>query len=78
MLMRDSAPALLKAPDPILAELWEIKRQLNEAAGYRVDERARMAHEAALQVEARWHQQNKELGHGPPDNKSRMPEDVMS
>lgn len=56
----------MMAPDPILAELWEVKRQLNEAAGYRVDERARMAHEATLQVEARWHQQNAK-----PDQDSR-------
>ncbi|NEV64909.1 hypothetical protein [Thiorhodococcus minor] len=48
----------MRAPDPILAELWEVKRQLNEAAGYRVAERARMAHEATLQVEARWHESN--------------------
>ena len=46
----------MRAPDPILAELWEVKRQLNEAAGYRVEERARMAHEATLQVEACWHE----------------------
>ncbi len=46
------------APDPILAELWEVKRQLNESAHYRIDERARMAHEAARQVEARWQKQD--------------------
>ncbi|WPL15349.1 hypothetical protein Thiowin_00240 [Thiorhodovibrio winogradskyi] len=46
------------APDPILAELWEVKRQLNESAHYRIDERARMAHEAAKQVEAHWQKQD--------------------
>lgn len=38
------------APDPILAELWEIKRQINAEAGYRVDVLARMAHEASERV----------------------------
>lgn len=36
-----------KAPDPILAELWEVKRQINEEAGYQVELVARSAHEAA-------------------------------
>jgi hypothetical protein len=36
-----------KAPDPILAELWEVKRQINEEAGYQVEFVARSAHEAA-------------------------------
>lgn len=39
------------APDPILAELWEVKRQLNAEAGYDVDVLARMAHEATEQVD---------------------------
>lgn len=39
-----------RAPDPILAELWEVKRQINTEAGYRVDVLARMAHEAAERV----------------------------
>ena len=38
----------IRAPDPILAELWEVKRQINQEAGYRVSELVRMAHEAAL------------------------------
>jgi hypothetical protein len=45
-----TAPA--RAPDPILAELWEVKRQLNAEAGYDVDVLARMAHEAAERVNA--------------------------
>lgn len=40
------APPSKRAPDPILAELWEIKRQLNAEAGYDIDVLARMAHEA--------------------------------
>lgn len=36
-----------KAPDPILAELWEVKRQINEEAGYQVEVVARSAREAA-------------------------------
>ena len=39
-----------RAPDPILAELWEIKRQLNEEADYDIDVLARMAHEATLKL----------------------------
>lgn len=42
--------ASIPAPDPILAELWEVKRQLNEEAGYRIDVLARMAHEASERV----------------------------
>lgn len=41
----------VRAPDPILAELWEVKRQINQEAGYRVDELARMAHEAAVRIQ---------------------------
>ena len=45
------AEPLIRAPDPILAELWEVKRQINQEAGYRIDELVRMAHEAALRVQ---------------------------
>ncbi|MEA3643329.1 MAG: hypothetical protein VBE63_25835 [Lamprobacter sp.] len=58
-LSAQNQPHPMRAPDPILAELWEVKRQLNEAAGYRIEERARMAHEATLQVEALWHESKK-------------------
>lgn len=37
----------IPAPDPIMAELWEIKRQINQEAEYSIGELARMAHEAA-------------------------------
>lgn len=36
-----------KAPDPILADLWEVKRQINAEAGHQVEVVARSAHEAA-------------------------------
>lgn len=47
------APPIMpaRAPDPILAELWEIKRQLNAEAGYDIDVLARMAHEATERVD---------------------------
>ena len=48
------AEPLIRAPDPILAELWEVKRQINQEAGYRVDELVRMAHEATLQIQQQW------------------------
>jgi hypothetical protein len=41
----------VRAPDPILAELWEVKRQINQEAGYRVDELLRMAHDAAMRFQ---------------------------
>jgi len=44
----------VRAPDPILAELWEVKRQINQEAGYRIDELARMAHEATLRIQQQW------------------------
>ncbi len=44
------APPSMRAPDPILAELWEIKRQINAEAGYDIDVLARMAHEATERV----------------------------
>lgn len=49
--------ARVKAPDPILAELWEVKREINEAAGYRIDTLVDMANKAAEQVKAQWRQQ---------------------
>ncbi len=44
----------IRAPDLILAELWEVKRQINKEAGYDIDELARMAHEAALRIQQQW------------------------
>ncbi|MFM8332215.1 MAG: hypothetical protein ACKN9T_11045 [Candidatus Methylumidiphilus sp.] len=49
-----SAEPPIRAPDSILAELWEVKRQINQEAGYQIDELARMAHEAALRLQQQW------------------------
>jgi hypothetical protein len=45
-----------RAPDPILAELWDVKRQINEQAGYRLDELTRLAEAAAAEIRRRWSQ----------------------
>ena len=37
----------VRAPDPILAELWEVKREINKAADYRIDTLVDMANKAA-------------------------------
>ena len=39
-----------QAPDPILAELWEVKRQINAEAAYDVAKLAKDAHEAAEKI----------------------------
>jgi hypothetical protein len=39
-----------RAPDPILAELWEIKRQINAEGGYDIEVLTRMAREAAERI----------------------------
>lgn len=49
------------APDRILAELWEVKRRLNEFANDRVDTLACMAQEATLQAQGRWQEQGEPL-----------------
>ena len=43
-------------PDPILAELWEVKRQINAEAGYRLEELTRMARESAEKIRHQWQQ----------------------
>lgn len=45
-----------RPPDLIMAELWEIKRQLNQEAGYRLEELTRMAKESADQIRNQWDQ----------------------
>ena len=45
------------APDPILAELWDVKREINKAADYRIDALVDMANKAAERVRAQWRQQ---------------------
>ncbi|MDP2786997.1 MAG: hypothetical protein Q8O79_02830 [Pseudomonadota bacterium] len=42
----------VRAPDPILAELWEVKRQINTEASFDIDTLARMAHEVTLNIQA--------------------------
>ncbi|WP_295434817.1 hypothetical protein [uncultured Thiodictyon sp.] len=46
-----------RAPDPILAELWEVKRELNRAADYRIDALVQMAHESAERIRQQWRQE---------------------
>lgn len=41
-------------PDPILAELWEVKRPINAEAGYRLEERTRMARASAEKIRHQW------------------------
>lgn len=45
-----NASTFSRAPDPILAELWEVKRQINREAGYRLEELTRMARESAATI----------------------------
>ncbi|MEA3643173.1 MAG: hypothetical protein VBE63_25015 [Lamprobacter sp.] len=47
----------VEAPDPILAELWDVKREINKSADYRIDILVDMANKAAEQVQAQWLQQ---------------------
>ena len=48
-------------PDPIMAELWELKRQINAEAGYRLEELTRMAKESADKIRHQWEQTHKNL-----------------
>lgn len=43
-------------PDPIIAELWEVKHQINAEAGYRLEELTRMAKESADKIRRQWDQ----------------------
>lgn len=47
----------VRAPDPILAELWEVKREINKAADYRIDTLVDMANKAAEEVKAQLRKQ---------------------
>jgi hypothetical protein len=47
---------LLRIPDPILAELWDVKRQINQEAGYRLEELTRMARASAEKIRHQWNQ----------------------
>ncbi|MFZ4792279.1 MAG: hypothetical protein ACOYMW_15555 [Candidatus Competibacteraceae bacterium] len=48
-----------RKPDPILAELWEIKRQINQEAGYRLEELTRMARASAEKIQQQWELEGK-------------------
>jgi hypothetical protein len=54
----------LRTPDPILAELWEIKWQINAEAGYRLEELTRMARESAEKIRRQWRQERLTLTDG--------------
>jgi hypothetical protein len=43
-------PKPKRTPDPILAELWEVKRQINAESGYQISKLVEMAHAAAVKV----------------------------
>ena len=49
-----TASTTLRTPDAILAELWEVKRQINAEAGYRLEELTRMARESAENIRHQW------------------------
>ena len=49
-----TASTTLRTPDAILAELWEVKRQINAEAGYRLEELTRMARESAEEIRHQW------------------------
>lgn len=49
-----TASTTLRTPDAILAELWEVKRQINAEAGYRLEELTRMARESAEKIRHQW------------------------
>lgn len=42
-----------RAPDPILSELWEVKRQINQEADYRLENLVRMARASAAKIRDR-------------------------
>jgi len=53
----EAKPIAPCAPDAILAELWEVKREINRAADYRIDALVRMAHESAERTRELWRQE---------------------
>jgi hypothetical protein len=57
MTQPDEHQVRSEARDPILAELWDVKREINKAADYRIDALVDMANEAAERVRAQWRQQ---------------------
>ena len=49
-MMNDNPPKPKSPPDPILAELWAVKRQINAESGYQISKLVEMAHAAAVKV----------------------------
>lgn len=41
-------------PDAVLAELWAVKRQINQAANYRLDALVRSAEQSARNIREQW------------------------
>jgi hypothetical protein len=54
-----SPVASVRAPDPIIGELWEVKREINREAEYRIEELVRMAREATERVRRQWSESEK-------------------
>ena len=59
---RGPQPLTPGAPDAILAELWEVKREINRTANYRIDALVRMAHESAERARQQWRQDDRAQG----------------
>lgn len=63
MIPNEDYPLLLttpRAPDAILAELWEVKREINRSANYDIDTLVQMAHESSERIRQQWRQGEKE------------------
>ena len=63
-------PTTPGAPDEILAELWEVKREINQAADYRIEALVRMAHESAERVRRQWRGEGQTAAPKSPDAES--------
>jgi hypothetical protein len=50
-----------RAPDAILSELWEVKRQINLEADYRLENLVRMARASAAKIRDRQPQSDQAL-----------------
>ena len=48
------------APDAILAELWDVKREINRSANYDIDTLVQMAHESSERIRQQWQRETKE------------------
>lgn len=59
MTQSNQSQVFPEAPDPILAELWQVKREINMAADYRIDVLVEMANAAAERVRGQWRLEDK-------------------